>query len=118
VSIYTDAADLLESEGWVQGAYHVTPDLIGPHYDHVGYCMIGALLEVDGVDLSRSSSAADRAAGRYAKDLGFSVNLVSGRRVDVDAASWQVMSRWNDAAGRTAAQVIAVLRGEVAPDDV
>lgn len=113
MSIYTDAADLLEREGWVQKAYRVTEDdlwwtaLPGETYDHPGYCMLGALMEADGVDRRSDRDCIFPHVQKYARHLRF------GNMKGTEAFS--ITSAWNDAPERTLAEVVAVLRGEALP---
>jgi hypothetical protein len=85
------AADLLATNGWIQGQ---------PSDEHDRYCMAGALYAV--TDAEGVYLAASQAVREHLNDL--------------DATSWGLVS-WNDRAGRTAEQVIAVLRETAAEED-
>lgn len=79
-AILRHAADLLEREGWVQGEFGDMTSAKGPH------CAMGATAVV-----------ADDGAGSNADDL-----LRDFVGINISA--------WNDAAGQTAANVIATMR--------
>jgi hypothetical protein len=85
------AADLLATNGWIQGT---------PEDDQGRHCMAGALYAV--TDAEGVYLAASQAVREHLNDL--------------DATSWGLVS-WNDRAGRTAEQVIAVLRETAAEED-
>lgn len=96
--LLTKAALILGENGWVQGSYG--PDRGDPH------CVLGALNEAAGrapVGLLTGPTLA--AANTLLDHLG--LPLPSGDAADVDGA----VADWNDQTGRTAAEVIAALRG-------
>ena len=87
------AADVLERDGWTQGSYTD---------DNGCYCAAGAVLKAMRYDLSEG--------GDYMRAVeAFEAVLRQVLRAGSSAPEGAVIA-WNDAAGRTAAEVIAALR--------
>jgi hypothetical protein len=83
------AADLLSTDGWIQGA---------PSDEHDRYCMVGAVNVVT-------------------EDADVYVDAIEAVEAVLDHLGALSIADWNDEPERTAEQVIAVLRETAAEED-
>lgn len=97
------AADIIEKNGWCQGAYREV------HHNDDGtltrlYCLVGACLEASGYYAAAATGRA--AAAVSAAHAG----AAAAATADVTTAEM-----WNDTPGRTAQEVINALRKGLVP---
>jgi len=96
------AADLLESKGWQQGAFDnaVNPD------DSTAFCALGAIRAVTGYSLAKRNYIRDGDYALYRERYRYTLqaSVALGAKVGLDVPAW------NDRPGRTAEEVIDVMK--------
>lgn len=92
------AADVIERRGHVKGRFHVPDD--GP------CCLIGAIRVVVGLEHLGLYDVPPRCSAR----LEPACQLVRARLIEITGETFAPTVMWNDAAARTGAEVIALLR--------
>lgn len=96
-----EARELIERDGWVQGFYHV---------EGGGYCFVGALdARIEAHNLSRQNSTWDDEISDAVADIVFSETAKLVFLSSDDGLEGEIVS-WNDAEGRSAEDVIGVLK--------